>query len=472
MSRNLRFTRTAVVAAWFAVALPCAPALARAQTLALTGATVHTVTGPTLENATIVIENGHITAVGTTVNVPAGATVVPCAGKQIYPGLVDANSMLGLVEVSSVRGTVDSQEAGEVNPNIRAEVQINPGSELIPVARANGLTSALIVPRGGALCGTSALVHTDGWTHEDMQVAAPVALHIQWPDMTPNRAWWETRSDEEQKKARDEQIKRLSDAFNDARAYANAVSAEGQKGIPRHDRDVKWDGMVKAIRGEIPVAFHVDRLNQIRAALKFADEQGLKKIVLVGASDADQIADELKARDIAVIAGPTLDLPSRTWEPYDEKMSQPERLREAGIRFCISNGGGETMNARNLPYQAAMAAAYGLPKDEALKSVTLYPAQIMGVADKVGSIEPGKIADLVVTNGDLLEITTTVEQVYVAGRASSMENRQTRLFHQYDNRPRGPKARVHTVVGVTEPGMPGSTNDAHATTNANGGKTK
>jgi imidazolonepropionase-like amidohydrolase len=312
---------------------------------------------------------------------------------------------------------------------------------LIPVSRANGLTSALVVPRGGALCGTSALLHLDGWTHEDMQVAAPVALHIQWPNMTPVRAWFETRSDEEQKKARDEAVKRMSDAFNDARAYANAVSAEGQKGIPRHDRDVKWDGMVRAVRGEIPVMFHLDRLNQIRAALKFADEQGLKKIVLVGASDADLIADELKARDIAVIAGPTLELPNRSWEPYDEAMSQPERLREAGIRFCISNGNSETMNARNLPYQAAMAAAYGLPKDEALKSVTLYPAQVLGVADRLGSIEVGKIADLQVTDGDPLEQTTQCLQVFINGRPIPMTSRQTALFKKYDARPRGPNAR-------------------------------
>jgi imidazolonepropionase-like amidohydrolase len=155
------------------------------------------------------------------------------------------------------------------------------------------------------------------------------------------------------------------------------------------------------------------------------------------------VAGELQARNIAVVAGPLLALPARRYEAYDEAYTLPSRLQAAGVRFCISDGGGafDAMNARNLGYHAAMAAAYGLPKDEALKSVTLYPAQILGVADRLGSIEVGKIADLVVADGDPLEITTKVEQVYIGGKPVSMETRQTRLFAKYDSKPRGPKAR-------------------------------
>jgi len=422
----------------FALAALLAPAAVHAEAIALTGATVHTVSGPTIENATVVIQDGRIAAVGPNAAVPAGATVVSCAGKHIYPGFIDANSILGLVEVGSVRGTVDDAETGDINPNIRAEVQINPESELIPVVRFNGVTSALVIPRGGTLSGSSGLVHLDGWTHEDMTIAAPVGLHIQWPEMTTRRNFNNPQSEEDQKKARDESIRKLKDAFDDARAYQKALAAEGKAGIPRHDRDVKWDAMIKALNGEIPVMLHAQRLNQIRAALKFADEQGLKRIVLVGGDDAELMFDELKERHIAVIAGPTLELPSRSWEAYDKPMALPGKLAAAGIPFCVSNGGGENSasNGRNLPYQAAMAAAYGLPKDEALKSITLYPAQLLGVADKIGSIETGKIADLVVANGDPLEITTTVEQVYINGKPVSMETRQTRLFHKYDQRPR------------------------------------
>jgi imidazolonepropionase-like amidohydrolase len=319
-------------------------------------------------------------------------------------------------------------------------VQINPESDLLPVTRVNGITSALTVPRGGAISGTSALIHLDGWTQEDMTVAKPVGLHVNWPSLSINRAWWETRSEEDQRRAREEAVQAIGDAFEDARAYWKAREAEGKAGVPRHDRDVKWDAMGRALRGEIPVMFHADALNQIRSVLRFMDEQKLPKVILVGGDDAWRVADELKARDIAVITSAPLALPSRGYEPYDTGMSLAAKLQAAGVRFCVSDGGGSA-NARNLGHHAAMAAAYGLPRDEALKSITLYPAQILGVGDRLGSIEPGKIADLIVTDGDPLEITTQVGQVYINGRPTSMETRHTRLFHKYDQRPRGPMAR-------------------------------
>jgi imidazolonepropionase-like amidohydrolase len=440
MSRHAK-SRLAFVLALTLAALPRA---AGAESLALTGATVHPVSGPAIENATVVVTDGKIAAVGAGITPPAGATVVSCAGKHVYPGLIAPYTILGLVEISSVLGTHDDAEAGNVNPNIRAEVQINPESDLLPVTRVNGITSALSVPRGGAISGTSALVHLDGWTQEDMTVAKPVGLHINWPGMTISRAWYETRSEEEQRKARDQAVQAIRDAFEDGRAYWKAREAEGKAGVPRHDRDVKWDAMGRALRGEIPVMFHAGALNQIRAVLKFVDEQKLKNVVIVGGYDAWMVADELKARDIAVITAAPLALPSRSYEPYDQGMALAAKLQAAGVRFCVSDGGGSS-NERNLGYQAAMAAAYGLPRDEALKSITLYPAQILGVGDRLGSIEVGKIGDLIVTNGDPLEITTQVEQVYINGRPTSMETRHTRLFKKYDSRPRGPKARPHNT---------------------------
>jgi imidazolonepropionase-like amidohydrolase len=420
---------------------------ARAETIVLAGGTVHPVSGPAIENGMVVMRDGKITAVGTRLDVPPGATVVSCDGRHVYPGLISPLSVLGLTEVGSVTGTNDWQEIGNYNPNVRAEVQINPESELLPVTRVNGITSALIVPRGGAIAGTSALVHLDGWTEEDMTVRAPVGLHVIWPAMSPVRAWWETRSEEEQRRTRDATIDSLKRAFDDARAYWTARAAEGKQGVPRHDRDVRWEAMGRALKGEIPVLIHASALNQIRAALRFVDEQRLPKVVLVGGDDAWRVADEIKRRDIAVICSGTLELPSRRDGPYDEAFALPAKLAAAGVRFCISDGGGPftAPNARNLPYHAAMAAAFGLPKEEALKGVTLYVAQILGLGDRLGTLEPGKIADVIVTNGDPLEIATTVEQVYIAGRATSMETRHTRLFQKYDARPRGPKARKTTM---------------------------
>lgn len=434
-----------------ALGLAAAPG-AHAATLALTGGTVHTVSGPTLENATVVIENGKIAAVGAGLAAPAGATVVSCAGKHVYPGFLSAGTVLGLTEVASVPGTNDWAETGNNNADVRAEVAVNPESDLLPVARVNGITSTLVVPHGGAICGTSALMHLDGWTREDMTIQAPVGLHVQWPNMSPQRGFFgPPRSDEEQAKARDEAIETIRRSFDDARAYAKARGAEGGKGVPRHDRDVKWDALAQALDGKIPVIFHAEALNQIRAVLRFVDDEKLPRVLIAGGRDAWQVADELKARKIAVLAGGTLELPRHGSDPYDEAFAAPAKLYAAGVPFCITDGGSAfgAMNARNLPYHASMAAAFGLPKDEALKSITLYPAQILGVADRLGSIEPGKIADLIVTDGDPLEITTQVEQVYINGRPTSMETRHTRLFHKYDARPRGPKARKNAGSGVT-----------------------
>jgi imidazolonepropionase-like amidohydrolase len=319
----------------------------------------------------------------------------------------------------------------------------NPDSDFLPVTRLNGVTTVLTIPGGGAIRGTSALMHLDGWTQEDITVRAPVGLHVQWPNMTPVHAFFILASDEDQAKSRDQAIQAISDAFDDARAYWKARDAEGTTGVPKHDEDVRWDGMRKALKGEIPVIFHCDALSQIRAVLRFCDKQGLTNVVLLGGADSWRVADELKRRDIAVIVGGVLALPTRGYEPYDDAFTLPAKLSKAGVRFCIADNGGSfaAANARNLPHHAAMAVAFGLDRDEALKSVTLYPAQILGAGDKIGSIDVGKLADLQITDGDPLLVATHCEQVILNGRLEPMESRQTRLFHKYDARPRGPKAR-------------------------------
>jgi imidazolonepropionase-like amidohydrolase len=437
-------THAAGVLAAALVACLLAPA-AWATTVALVGGTIHPANGPVVNNGTIVAKDGRITAVGAGVSAPADAKVFDCSGKEVYPGMISANTVLGLLEIESVRGTADQQEIGEVNPNVRAEVEINPESELIPVTRVNGVTTANVTPLGGAISGTSALIHLAGWTWEDMTLKAPVGMNVRWPRMTTQRSFEDPRSEEEQKKARDEAIEAIRKSFDDARAYWKAVGAEGQANVPRHDRDVKWESMGKALRGEIPVFFHASSLAQIRGVLSFVDEQKLPKVVLVGGADAWMVADELKARHIAVVCDPTLEVPRHRYDAYDACYTLPAKLATAGVQYCIADGGTSfiVMNSRNLPYQASMAAAFGLAPDEALRSVTLYPAQILGIGDRLGSIEPGKNADLVVTDGDLLDETTHVQQVFIDGEAISMENRQTRLFKKYDARPRGPHARKH-----------------------------
>ena len=420
---------------------PSAPA----GRLALVGGTVHPVSGPAIEHATVLVENGRITAVGAELVPPADATVVDCTGQQVYPGFIAANTSLGLVEIETIEGADDSQETGDVNPNVRAEVMFNPDSDLLPVTRLNGVTSALVVPGGGAIHGTSALMHLDGWTPEDMTVRAPVGLHVTWPNMRPRRGWFEPRSEEEQNKARDAAIAAIRKSFDDARAYETARSAESRPDVPRHDADVRWDAMRRVVRGEVPVFFHADAATQIRAILAFVDEEKLPHAVIVGGRDAWRFAPELKARGMSVIVGGTLALPQRADDAYDEAFTAPAKLYAAGVPFCIADGGGTfaAPNARNVPYHAAMAAAFGLPREAALRSVTLDAARVLGVGDQLGSIEPGKIADLQVTDGDPLEDATHCLRVVIAGRLVSMESRQTRLLKKYDGRPRGPHARPH-----------------------------
>jgi len=404
------------------------PAPPQAQPIALVGATVHPVSSPPLENATVLFSGGKITAIGKDVTIPDDAERIDVRGRHIYPGLIDAYSAIGLTEVGSVRGTNDVSEVGRINPNVRAEVAVNAGSEIIPVTRANGITLALVAPRGGTLSGRSALMMMDGWTWEDMVLKAPVAMHLSWPRMTIVHAWWMSMSDEEQIKERDRSLEALRSAFRDARAYMKAKQAESQKGVPFHKTDLRWEAMIPVFEKKLPLMVTANNIQEIQAAVAWAQQENLNVIIL-GGNDAWRATDLLAAADIPVIVQGIHELPSRHDEGYDTPFTLPRALHDAGIRYCIAGGGAS--NERNLPYQAATAAAYGLPKDEALKAVTLYPAQILGVADRVGSLEVGKDATLIVTTGDPLETASQVEREYIQGRDIDLTSRHTMLYDKY-----------------------------------------
>lgn len=409
---------------------------AGASVLALVGGDVHTVSGGTLEGATVLIEDGKITAVGADVTVPPGAERVDVSGRHLYPGLIAANTYLGLTEIESVKGTQDVNETGNVNPNARAIVALNADSELIPVARANGVLTVLTATAGGAISGRSVVWNLDGWTWEEMAIKEPVALHVHWPSLVPVQSW-PPKSEEEQKKEREEALSDLREAFDNAKAYLKARDAMAAGG-PRHETDVRWEAMMPALRGEMPVFIHADEYRQIESALDFADDYDLGKIVIVGGRDAWRLADRLSAKQVPVVLENVLRFPRRTWEPYDAPFTVAAKLHEAGVPFCISTGARyyAVANLRNLPYEAARAAAFGLPKDEALKAITLYPARILGVDDRLGSIEPGKDANLILTDGDPLEIETHVLDAWIQGRPVDLSSRHTRLYEKYRQRPR------------------------------------
>lgn len=398
--------------------------------VAILGATIHTVSGPAIENGTLVFHEGKILHVGRDVKLPKDVERIDATGRHVYPGLIDSYSNMGLVEINAVRATRDYQETGEVNPNAKANVAVNPDSEMIPVTRSNGVLLSLAVPDGSLVSGQSAMLQLDGWTWEEMTLKSPVGMHISWPAMMPVTAWWQEQSAGEQKDARERQLRLLEKTFADARAYQKSrAAAEGQQ---RYDS--RWEAMLPVLEQQLPIIVAADGIQQIQAAVAFANRQKLK-LILYGGWDAPRCAELLKKHDVPVIVSAVYRLPRRRWEDYDSAYTLPQRLRRAGITYCISGSGRfGASNVRNLPYHAATAAAYGLPRDEALKAITLYPARILGVDDRVGSLEAGKDATLFIADGDPLETATQVEAAYIAGRKVDLNDRHKRLWQKYQKR--------------------------------------
>ena len=428
----------ALLAISVAHASPFVPAKRPAAPVLLKGGEVHTVTGAVLAKTDVLLVDGKIAQIGAGLAAPVGALVIDVTGKRVYPGLISASSQLGTEEISSVRATVDSAETGAINPNARAQVAVNADSELIPVTRANGVLTVLTTPTttsdaqpsSGLLAGTSALLRLDGWNWEDMTLRAAVGIHINWPAAAEGRRG-RNRGGEDAQKRVEEQVKALRHAFASAKAYLRA-----RAGAMPVETDLRWEAMLPALRGEMPVFVHADDLKQISAALDWARDEGVK-MILVGGRDAWRVADRLKAADVAVVIGGTFELPARRDDGYDDIYANAGKLHGAGVRFCIAGSSGpaaSSTNARNLPYEAAMAAAFGLPADEALKAITLYPAQILGVAGELGSIETGKRATLIVTDGDPLEIPTQVEMAFIDGARIDLRSRHTELYNKYRQR--------------------------------------
>jgi imidazolonepropionase-like amidohydrolase len=404
------------------------PAPPQAKPVAIKGATIHPVSGPEIPSGTIVFDKGRITALGAAVPIPNGADVIDASGKHIYPGFISANSVLGLTEIGAARATVDIEESGTINPNVRAAISINPDSELIPVARSNGILTAHVVPEGGIVSGQSAVIRMDGWTPEEMTVRSPAAMHLRWPNLTINRDPRAQKSVKDQQKDIDKAVKQIRESFQTARSYWQARKS----GTPGLKSDLRWEALMPVFDGTLPLFVHADTVAQIEAALAWAKEAQLK-IVLVGGHDAWRMAPQLKESDTPVIITLATALPSRRDDGYDSAFSNAAKLHEAGVRFCMAMNGrnSEAPHERNLPYEASMASAFGLPKEEALKAVTLYPAQILGVDDQLGSLQIGKAATLIITNGDPLDFPTHVEAAYIDGRIIDLSNRQTRLRDKY-----------------------------------------
>jgi imidazolonepropionase-like amidohydrolase len=429
------------------LAAPAGAQSAAASAYAITHAKIFTLAGAPIEDGTIVIRDGKIAAVGTQVEIPVGAQVIEARGLSVYPGLFDPITQMGLSEIAAVGATVDTSETGGYNPDVVAATAVHPASEHIPVTRASGITHVLAAPGSGGfdsqgdsgvVSGQASAIHLSGWTIDEMLIRKSAAMVLNWPQIETRTFDFATFTVKDKpfndaKQEYDKKVNELADWLDRARHYAQAA----EKGsVSQYDRDVKFEAMIPVFRGDVPVLVFASRARDIRNAVEFCDKQKLR-IILAGGGEAWKVKDLLRSKHIPVVLRPTLRLPPEEDDPYDRAMTQPAELAAAGVKFAFASF--DNSFARRLGQQAAAAVAYGLPYDEALKAVTLYPAQIFGLADQLGSLEPGKTANLIVINGDPLELTTDVRYLFIKGQLTSTDNKHKALFEKYSNRPKPSK---------------------------------
>lgn len=418
-----------------AAASPASKEGSPSASFALVGATVHTVSGANIEHGVVLVQAGKIAAVGAAIPVPPGTRTIDVTGKQLYPGFVHPGTPLGLIEIGSVRGTNDTTEIGDNNANVRAEVAFNSDSILIPVAVAGGVLTVHVVPAGGVVNGTSAVLTLRGWNWQDMTLAAPVGMHLTYPRTAISERRFRTPSDEDFQKQKEKALKVLNELLDSAHAYKTAREAALARKGPNVEVNPQLEAMIPLLDGKMPLFLHAEEQTQIESALDWAKKQKLEHIILVTSEDAQYVGERLAKEKIPVILDGVLAMPNRRSEPYDAAYAAAARLHAAGVTVVIGDGG-DASNARNLPFHAAMAAAFGLPKDVALRSVTLTAAEVLGIADRVGSIDTGKDATFFVSDGDPLEARSHIERVWIGGAEIDLtKNHQWELYQKYKNRP-------------------------------------
>ncbi len=423
----LRYTGVAMVAL-----LAFVGAHIEARELVIKGATVHPVIGLPMEGVSVWVSEGKIREIchgldPLEIHKQQGDVIVEiydASGMHLYPGIIAPNTSLGLVEIDAVRATRDYDEVGQWTPDVKSWIAVNPDSEILPVTRANGITHAQVTPQGGRIAGMSGLIQLSGWTYEEMTVQGPAALHIYWPSFPGG-------TDIKKSQERfDESVEEIENFFKDAEAYAKARDAGQAPETPA------WEAMRSVLNGETPVMIHANDSRQIKGAVEWAESREFK-FILAGAREAWKIADWLGERRAYVVYESLYALPDRSTDPYDVHFTAPAKLAAAGVRVMFSEGlgGFGASFARNVPYMAATAQSHGLSKENALKSLTLYPAMAFGVEDRLGTLESGKEASMILLDGDLLDIRSNVQRMWIAGEEVSLDNRQLRLYDKYRSRP-------------------------------------
>ena len=405
---------------------------AKNGTFALTNATIETITKGVIANGTVVISNGKITAVGTNVQVPAGAEVINCNGQKIYPGMIDGGTKVGLLEIGQIPQGSDERESGDVIPQMRALTAVNPNGAVIPVTRISGVTTVITYPEGGLLPGTAALINLHGYTPDQM-FAGFEGVVVNFPN-TGRRGFFDRRTDDEIKKASEKALKQLNDVWEKSVQYHKLDSATKGKGVAYYP---EMQAMMPVVRGEMALLIEVNAQKDIQAALTWVKEKKVKKVVFTGVSEGWREAENIAKANIPVIAGPVIAIPNRDYDRYDAQYANPGLMKKAGVKVAIRSNEDGNGNYRNLPYHAGFAVAYGMNKDDALKAITIVPAEILGVSNNFGSIEVGKSATLFVCDGDIFETKTQVSNVFIDGWKMPMQSRQTLLYEEFLKREPG-----------------------------------
>lgn len=399
---------------------------------AITNGDVHTITNGVIEGGVVLVEDHTITYVGNNARITDDYEVIDATGLHVYPGFIDSRTNLGLNEVSSVSMTVDVAETGDYNPHIRAFTAINPHSASIPVTRVSGVTTVVTIPESGVIAGKGVLFDLWGYSPDEMAVEPSSGLHIEWPGAM-RRGWRDDRTEEEIEEEYREEIDELNDFWAKAEFYNRMMTEAGNGGntgnVP--DKDLKMEAMREVVSGEIPVIISVNRKKDILNALEWTEEHSELDFILFGVTEGWRVAEEIAEAGIPVVAG-SIGMPTRDYDAYDKPYRNAALMAEAGVKVLI--GTGDTENVRNAPFHAGYAAAYGMGTEEALKALTIYPAEVWGVDDRLGSIEEGKQANLFISDGDPLEPATQILQVFIKGFQIPMDSRHIQLYEEFLDR--------------------------------------
>lgn len=403
------------------------PGAVQQSPILLTGLTVHTVANGVQVDTDVLVEQGKIAAIGKNLTAPAGAKVLALDGKHLYPGLIALANQLGLIEISAVRSTDDSREVTNTNADIRAKVAYNADSEVIPTVRSNGFTHSMVYPSGAMIMGQSSLMQLDSWNYQDAVTKDDTGLHVNWPNADSIGSRWNPRPAAEVRKANEKNLAKLQQYFAEAKAYYDAEQA----GL-NYGKDSRWQAMLAFFSGDLPLFVHADDARQMQQAMLFAKEYKVA-LTIVGGRDSWRIADELAANNVAVIYTAPFGLPTRSDENYAQAYKTPAVLQQAGVNFALSLDG--YWDTRNLVFAAGQAINYGLTPEQALRSVTINAAKIAGSAASLGSIEVGKSASLVVSDGDIFDyLTHKVSYMLIDGREVDLNNRNKQLHDKYKHR--------------------------------------